>query len=137
MAFDPDCSSGSCVANLHATNDRPDLAAEEVLEAAASRDVLGGREPAALRRRPQPAPRPSTRDSSSTLESRFGLAPPRRRDSIDHLLARGLDSVEPPSAWPAERRDVPSRDSGLAMRLSDHAPASDAPRACELTPSRG
>jgi exodeoxyribonuclease III len=56
-----------------------------------------------------------------SLARDFGLAPPTAPDSIDHLLARGLDFEERPRALPPERREVPG-PGGLRIRLSDHAP---------------
>ncbi|MGB7588539.1 MAG: endonuclease/exonuclease/phosphatase family protein, partial [Solirubrobacterales bacterium] len=111
--------SGICVANLHATNDHPDLAAEDVLLAAAgavewARDaplLFGGD----LNLRPQESPRPF-----DELRERFGLVGSTGPDAIDHLLARGLETIEAPRQWPPERREV-ARD-GLSLRLSDHAP---------------
>jgi endonuclease/exonuclease/phosphatase family metal-dependent hydrolase len=41
--------------------------------------------------------------------------------AIDHLLARGLDVLEPPRELPPSRREV-VRDDGRRVRLSDHAP---------------
>ena len=32
---------------------------------------------------------------------RHGLAAPTAPDSLDHLLARGLEVIRPPPAWPA------------------------------------
>ncbi len=55
------------------------------------------------------------------LDDRLGLARPTGPDAIDHLLARGLDIVEPPRALPATAREVREPD-GLCVRLSDHAP---------------
>jgi endonuclease/exonuclease/phosphatase family metal-dependent hydrolase len=111
--------SGICVANLHATNDRPDLAAEDVLRAAAAANewaagaalLFGGD----LNLRPAESP-----TLFDQLHERFGLTGPTEQDAIDHLLARGLETVEPPTRWPPERREVES--DGLALRLSDHAP---------------
>lgn len=109
-----------CLGNLQASTgaanrpraeDELRLAAERSLEWAAGAPlVLGGD----LNVRP--------RDSSiySELERRFALAPPTAPDSLDHLLARGLDIVQPPRAWRATERDV--ADGGLRIRLSDHAP---------------
>jgi endonuclease/exonuclease/phosphatase family metal-dependent hydrolase len=54
------------------------------------------------------------------LRERFGLAAPTGSQAIDHLLARGLETVEPAGQWPPERREV--HEDGLALRLSDHAP---------------
>ncbi|HET9163955.1 MAG TPA: endonuclease/exonuclease/phosphatase family protein [Solirubrobacterales bacterium] len=108
-----------CVANLHATNDRPELAVADVLHAAAAATqwaddaplIFGGD----LNLRP--AEDPAVFDD---LCERFGLAAPTGPRAIDHLLVRGLETVEPAQPWPAERRELPER--GLALRLSDHAP---------------
>ena len=54
------------------------------------------------------------------LEQCFGLVGATSPDSLDHLLVRGLERIEPATAWPAARREI-ARD-GLAIRLSDHAP---------------
>ena len=45
-------------------------------------------------------------------------------DAIDHLLARGCETVEPPTAWPPQRRelDVLTGLEQRRLRLSDHAP---------------
>ena len=83
-------ASGVCVANLHATNDIPDLAAEDVLRRGGGGDRVGGRRAAALRRRPQPPARARTRRLRRAAR-RFGLAGPTAPDAIDHLLVRGLE----------------------------------------------
>jgi hypothetical protein len=54
------------------------------------------------------------------LESELGLRGPTAPDAIDHLLARGLQVLSPPTAWPPERRELPL--DGRRLRLSDHAP---------------
>jgi endonuclease/exonuclease/phosphatase family metal-dependent hydrolase len=113
-------ASGLCVANLHATNDRPVMAAEDVLRAAAAASEWAGDAPLLfggdLNLRPVEDP-----EVFAELAARFGLdSPTTGPDAIDHLLVRGLDVVEPPRPWPADRREVQS--AGLALRLSDHAP---------------
>lgn len=108
-----------CVANLHATNDRPELATEDVLRAAEAASawagdaslIFGGD----LNLRPKASPA-----IFDTLRERFGLAAPTAPDAIDHLLVRGLEIVEPPRPWPPERRELP--EGHRALRLSDHAP---------------
>jgi endonuclease/exonuclease/phosphatase family metal-dependent hydrolase len=108
-----------CIANLHATNDRPALATEDLLRAARAACEWAGDAPLLfggdLNLRP-------AEDASlfEELRERFGLTGPTGPRAIDHLLARGLSAVEPPAPWPAERREL--RDEGLALRLSDHAP---------------
>ena len=112
-------ASGLCVANLHATNDRPQLAAEDVLRAAQAASEWAGDSPLIfggdLNLRPGKQPRIFER-----LREEFGLAPPTAPDAIDHILCRGLEVLEPPTIWPAERRELPLE--GRALRLSDHAP---------------
>lgn len=112
-------ASGVCVANLHATNDRPEMASEDVLRAARAATEWAGAAPLIfggdLNLRPAETPATFAR-----LAGDFGLAPPTAADAIDHLLVRNLEVVEPPAAWPAERRELPL--DGRALRLSDHAP---------------
>jgi endonuclease/exonuclease/phosphatase family metal-dependent hydrolase len=110
---------GLCIANLHASAHRPELAAEDVLDATATADRWAGDAPLLfggdLNLRPAESPAVFTE-----LRQRFGLAAPTGPQAIDHLLARGLEAIEPPRQWPAERREL--REDGLALRLSDHAP---------------
>jgi endonuclease/exonuclease/phosphatase family metal-dependent hydrolase len=112
-------AAGVCVANLHASADRPDLAAEDVLRAAQAAVGWAGGAPLLfggdLNLRPQASP-----EVFEQLRERFGLGPPTAPDAIDHLLARDLEIVERPRRWPPEAREV--RSDGLALRLSDHAP---------------
>ncbi len=123
MAFARFATSGEgaelCVANLHATNDRPELATGDVLRAAeAASDwareaplIFGGD----LNLRPAEDPA-----VFEELRERFGLSAPTGPRAIDHVLVRGLDTTEPPRQWPPERRELD--EDGLALRLSDHAP---------------
>ncbi len=112
-------ASGLCIANLHATNDRPELAAEDVLHAAAAATEWADKAPLLfggdLNLRPTESP-----EVFAELGDRFGLSAPTAPGAIDHLLARGLEPIEPPQQWPPERREV--GEDGLALRLSDHAP---------------
>jgi endonuclease/exonuclease/phosphatase (EEP) superfamily protein YafD len=114
-----DSRAGLCVANLHATADRPELAAEDVLRAARAASEWAGNAPLIfggdlnLRPRTEPA-------VFDELRERFGLAAPTATDAIDHLHVRGLDTVEAPRLWPPERREV--GEDSLTLRLSDHAP---------------
>jgi endonuclease/exonuclease/phosphatase family metal-dependent hydrolase len=109
-----------CLANLHATNDRPDLAAEDVLWAASAAAKWAGERPLLfggdLNLRPAESP-----GLFAELAKDWRLdSPTTAPGAIDHLLARGLETIEPPRPWPAERREL--RREGLALRLSDHAP---------------
>lgn len=111
--------SGLCVANLHATSGRPELAVEDVMRAATAAAEWAGKAPLLfggdLNLRPA-----DSADAFAELRDRFGFEAPTSPGAIDHLLVRGLEIVHPPTPWPAERREV-SRH-GLALRLSDHAP---------------
>jgi hypothetical protein len=108
-----------CVANLHATNDRAELASEDVLRAAEAATAWAGDAPLIfggdLNLRPAETP-----GAFEELRERFGLAAPTAPDAIDHLLVRGLEIVDPPHPWPPERRELP--ENGRALRLSDHVP---------------
>ena len=55
-----------------------------------------------------------------TLARDFGLTGTTGPKAIDHILSRNVDVIEPPNAWPPERRELPL--DGRALRLSDHAP---------------
>jgi endonuclease/exonuclease/phosphatase family metal-dependent hydrolase len=111
--------SGVCLANLHATNDLPDLAAEDVTRAAAAATEWAAGAPLLfggdLNLRPGESP-----GLFAELERRFGLTGPTAPDAIDHLLVSGLAQIVPPTRWPGEQREVEC--DGLALRLSDHAP---------------
>ena len=120
MAF-ASTEAGICVANLQASTGPPNraraeaelrLAAERCLDWAGDAPLIFGGD---LNVRP--------RDSEiyDELAERFGLTGPTAPDSLDHLLTHGLAAVEPPTPWPAERREVTLPD-GLRLRLSDHAP---------------
>jgi endonuclease/exonuclease/phosphatase (EEP) superfamily protein YafD len=111
-----DDSRSLVVANLHATNYRPDhrLADVELLRAASFADsaaapdesvALGGDFNVTVVSSP-------TLRQLSTSEWGFSAAGP----GVDHLLIRGLAVVEPEARWPPERR----RHEGVL--LSDHAP---------------
>jgi endonuclease/exonuclease/phosphatase family metal-dependent hydrolase len=108
-----------CIANLHATNDRPDLATADVLRAAEAAVEWAGDSPLLfggdLNLRPAENPA-----AFEALRERFGLDGPTRPKAIDHLLTRGLDVVEDAAPWPAEERELIER--GRRLRLSDHAP---------------
>jgi endonuclease/exonuclease/phosphatase family metal-dependent hydrolase len=112
-------ASGVCVANLHATNDMAAMATADVLRAARAASEFAGAAPLVfggdLNLRPVEQPAAFER-----LREDFGLAAPTGPRAIDHLLTRGLEVLEPPAAWPPERRELPL--DGRALRLSDHAP---------------
>jgi len=121
VATDADSAGGFglCVANLHASAHRPELAAEDVLRAAVAADGWAGEAPLLFGGdlNLRPAESPALFDE---LRERFGLTVPTAPRAIDHLLVRGLEIVESPRQWSSERREV--KEDGLALRLSDHAP---------------
>jgi endonuclease/exonuclease/phosphatase family metal-dependent hydrolase len=108
-----------CIANLHATNDRPDLATADVLRAAEAATVWAGDSPLLfggdLNLRPAEDPA-----AFEALRERFDLSGPTHARAIDHMLTRNLGVVEPPSAWAPEQRELSRGD--LRLRLSDHPP---------------
>jgi endonuclease/exonuclease/phosphatase family metal-dependent hydrolase len=112
-------ASGLCIANLHATNDKPKLASEDVLKAARAATEWAGSAPLIfggdLNLRPGEDPEVFAR-----LREDFGLEGETGPVAIDHLLTRGIEVLEPVSVWAPERRELPL--DGRALRLSDHAP---------------
>jgi endonuclease/exonuclease/phosphatase family metal-dependent hydrolase len=109
--------SGLCVANLHASTDIR-LAVAEVERAAETAVAWAGESPLILggdfNLRPAQTP------LFEELATRFGLRTSTRPDSIDHILVRGLEIVNPPHTWPPQARELPYE--GLRLRLSDHEP---------------
>jgi endonuclease/exonuclease/phosphatase family protein len=108
------------VANLHATTGHGEDARRQVVAAAELASEWAGDAPLVfggdLNLRPERAP-----EVFGELGDRLGLSGATAPDAIDHLLARGVDTVEPPRALPPEAREL-TRSAGLALRLSDHAP---------------
>ncbi len=112
-------ASGVCIANLHATNDMSAMATEDVLRAARAATEFAAAAPLVFGGdlNLRPAERPAVFER---LREDFGLAAPTAPRAIDHLLTRNLEVIDPPAAWPPERRELPL--DGRALRLSDHAP---------------
>jgi len=108
---------GVVVANLHASGPSP-IAAEDTRMSAEAAVNWAGDDPLVLGGDLNVSPGES--GVFDELSRRFGLGPPSGPRSIDHLLARGLGIVEPPTPWPAEAREVEAGDRML--RLSDHPP---------------
>ncbi len=115
--------SGLCVANLHASAAREAAERELIAAGRAAREWAGGG-PLVLggdfNLRPALSGHVFAR-----LADELGLAAPTGERIIDHVLVADLDVAEPPSQWPAERREVPDPTAtgvGLPIRLSDHAP---------------
>jgi endonuclease/exonuclease/phosphatase family metal-dependent hydrolase len=115
---DPD-GGALAVANLHGSVGSVRGAPDQVIEAASAAVEFAGDLPLVfagdLNLRPATHP-----EVFETLEKRFGLAPPTDPDAIDHILARGLQVVEPPHPLQASVREVTDVDGSL-IRLSDHA----------------
>jgi hypothetical protein len=124
-------AAGFCVANLHASSNRPDLAVPEVLHAAETAVGWAGDAPLAfggdLNLRPAEHPALFER-----LRDEHGLEPPTAPHRIDHLLAGGLRIIEPPADLPHPEVARPvdfrgplglwRREAGRRIRLSDHEP---------------
>ena len=113
-------ASGVCVADLHATNDKPKLAVEDVLRAARAACEWAGNRPLVFGGdlNLRPAKQPSIFER---LREDFGLeGPVTAPDAIDHVFCRGLEVLEAPWKWEPEKRELPLE--GRALRLSDHAP---------------
>jgi endonuclease/exonuclease/phosphatase family metal-dependent hydrolase len=117
-----DESRDVCVANLHLTAGVPARAEGEARRAAATAVAWAGQ--AALIVGGDFNLRPRETRIFDRLEHDHGLAPATGPGALDHLLARGLDVVEPPHAWAPERRelDVAVGLESRRLRLSDHAP---------------
>ncbi len=111
-----------CVANLHLTAGAPAHAEGEARRAAATAVAWAGQ--AALIVGGDFNLRPRETRIFERLEHDHGLASATGPGALDHLLARGLDVVEPPHAWAPERRelDMPVGLESRRLRLSDHAP---------------
>jgi endonuclease/exonuclease/phosphatase family metal-dependent hydrolase len=111
---------GLCAATLHATASDRSASAREVVEAAGRAVEWAGEAPLVFggdfNLRPRERP-----DVFAELEERFGLARPTAPGAIDHVLARGLEVVDPPRALAPEEREIAGPDD-LRIRLSDHAP---------------
>jgi endonuclease/exonuclease/phosphatase family metal-dependent hydrolase len=109
-----------CFANLHASAGLPEKATAEVLAAASAAVEWSAGDPLVfggdLNLRPARNPFPF-----AELRERFGLGQPTGPNAIDHLLARGLEVVEPPRRLPPEERELP-QPYGRRLRPSDHAP---------------
>ena len=92
-------ASGVCVANLHATNDFPALAVADLLRAARAAVEFAGGAPLLfggdLNLRPRRNP-----EVFAELAERHDLTGTTAPEAIDHLLAREMAAVEPPSPWP-------------------------------------
>jgi endonuclease/exonuclease/phosphatase family metal-dependent hydrolase len=109
-----------CVANLHASAGagRRGEAEREVLTAAGHAVEWAG--PTPLLFGGDLNLRPGETNVYAELARRHNLTGASAPGALDHLLARGLAPVRPPSEWEPVRREVP--EGGRAIRLSDHPP---------------
>ena len=120
---------GLCVANLHASG--PDHARRAPTSAAPPRPPSPGpaTTPLILGRRLQPPPE----QTATSPRARRAVRPRGHRprpDSIDHLLSRGLEIVEPARAWPAAR-------ARGAMRRASPSASPTTPRSARDSPPDG
>jgi endonuclease/exonuclease/phosphatase family metal-dependent hydrolase len=111
--------SGLSVANVHVST-TPSSAERELLDAGGRAVEFAGRGPLIFGGDFNVRPKGS--EVFARLEERFGLAPPTAADRLSHLLVRGLEVLEHPTAWPPEARDRIDPATGLKIRLSDHNP---------------
>ena len=105
------------VSNMHASTQRPRASADVLASAAVVAEwsdglplIFGGD----LNLRPGEAP-----EVFEELERLYGLRGATAPGAIDHVLARGLDVVDPARALADERRELPAGE-GRVLRLSDH-----------------
>jgi endonuclease/exonuclease/phosphatase family metal-dependent hydrolase len=111
-----------CVGNLHLSGGVPKQAAREARRAAdialewarGVPVVLGG----------DFNVRPVSTGVFDDLCDGAALCGTTKRDGIDHILASGLETIEPPAGWEPERHelDVLTGLERRRLRLSDHAP---------------
>jgi endonuclease/exonuclease/phosphatase family metal-dependent hydrolase len=113
-------ASGLCVANLHASG--PDALAAPEIEGAARQAVEWSSDSPLLFGGDLNL-KPEGSSVFAQLERSFGLRP-ALPGSIDHLLSRRLQVIDPPQAAAPAEREV--EVDGLAVRLSDHAPVTAA-----------
>jgi endonuclease/exonuclease/phosphatase family metal-dependent hydrolase len=111
--------SGPSVANVHVST-KPSSAERELLDAAERATQFAADGPLIFGGDFNVRPRASR--VFDRLEERFGLAPRTAPDRLSHLLVRGLEVVEHPTAWPPEARDRVDPETGLKIRLADHNP---------------
>jgi endonuclease/exonuclease/phosphatase family metal-dependent hydrolase len=110
---------GLCITNIHASTAVP-LAEEELLAAAEQALEWAGDRPLVFGGDMNVRPYQSA--VYDQIAERTGLQGITATDSIDHLLVRGAEVSSPAKPWPPEAREIPYEDTGLALRLSDHAP---------------
>lgn len=111
--------AGLCIANLHATANRPPRAAQEVERAARTAIEWSDGRPLLLGG--DMNVRPREEPSLYEMLAALGFSEPTADGAIDHLLCRAAGVVAAARQLPAEQREVAV--AGLErVRLSDHAP---------------
>ncbi len=113
-------ASDICVANLHASQAAPLIWPEEDVSLAADTAVAWAGASALIFGGDLNLRAHSSAAVFERLESLHDLSSPSPGNVVDHLLARGLQPIEPPTRWPPERREVAA--DGLRLRPSDHRP---------------
>jgi len=111
--------SGLCLANVHVST-KPSSAEAELVAAAERATDFAGPAPLVLGGDFNVRPRDS--GVFERLQEEFGLGPSTAPDRLSHLLGRGFELIDPPTALPPEARDVRDTGTGLKIRLSDHNP---------------
>jgi endonuclease/exonuclease/phosphatase family metal-dependent hydrolase len=111
-----------CVGNLHLSAGVPEQAAREARRAAETALEWARGAPLVLAGdfnvRPELAP---VFDDLCEKAALCGITNPQ---GLDHILAHGLETIDPPSLWAPQRRelDVLTGLEHRRLRLSDHAP---------------
>ena len=111
-----------CVGNLHLTAGAPEQAAREARRAA---DIAGDwAHGVPLLLAGDFNLRPQTAAVFDDLCERGALCGTTSPGGLDHILARGLETLKPPAPWAPEQRelDVLAGLERRRLRLSDHAP---------------
>jgi endonuclease/exonuclease/phosphatase family metal-dependent hydrolase len=111
-----------CVGNLHLSAGVPDQAAREARRAAEIALDFARGAPVVLAG--DFNVRPGSTVLFDDLCEAASLCGTTRADALDHILARGLEPLDPPAPWTAERHEIEVL-TGLEhrrLRLSDHAP---------------
>jgi endonuclease/exonuclease/phosphatase family metal-dependent hydrolase len=109
-----------CVGNLHLSTGPSEQAAREARRAAETTLEWAAGAPVVLAGDFNVAGSTEVFDDLCNLAGLCGAGNP----GIDHILARGLETIEPPRTWEPEQREL-SVLTGLErrrLRLSDHAP---------------
>lgn len=111
-----------CIGNLHLSANVPDQAAREARRAAET--ALDWARGAPVLLGGDFNVRPGSTVVFDDLCDGASLCGTTSSDGIDHILACGLETVDPPAPWSAQRRelDVLTGLEHRRLRLSDHAP---------------